>query len=71
MSLNSKINLAHAVSWAFTAGELDISKIGELMQEQERTELQETAVHQTAFGEECMDTARHPPDSSRASKILT
>lgn len=51
MSLNSKINLAHAVSWAFKAGKLDDSKIGELVQEQERTELQETAltaVHQTS-----------------------
>lgn len=50
MSLNSKINLAHAMSWAFKAGKLDSSKTGELMQEQERTELQETdltAVHQT------------------------
>lgn len=49
MSLNSKINLARAVSWAFKAGKLDSSKIGELLQEQERTELQETAltaVHQ-------------------------
>lgn len=52
MSLNSKIHLAHAVSWAFKAGKLDVSKIGELMQEQERTELQETAltaVHHTGW----------------------
>lgn len=37
------------MSWAFKAGKLDSSKTGELLQEQERTELQETAltaVHQ-------------------------
>lgn len=52
MSLDSEINQAHVVSWAFKAGKLDISKMGELMQEQERTEVQEialTAVHQTGL----------------------
>lgn len=71
MSLNSKINLAHAMSWAFKAGKLGISKIGELMQKQEGTELQETAltaVHQTGLERSAWilsDTHQTPPEDLR------
>lgn len=71
MSLNCKINLSHAVSWAFKAGKLDISKIGELMQEQEGTELQETAltaVHQTGLERSAWiqpGTHQTPPEDLR------
>lgn len=72
-SLNSKINLAHAVSWGFKGGKLDIFKIGGLMQEQEVTELWETALtatHQPGLERIAWtESARHLP-GSRGSKIF-
>lgn len=71
--MNSKIKLACAVSWGFTAGKLGISKMGGLMQGQERPELQETAPRATHQpGPERIawtESARHLPES-RGSKIL-
>lgn len=72
--MNSKIKWARAVSWDFKAGKLDIAKIGGLMQEQEGTELGETALtatHQPALEKMAWtESARHLPDST-GSKIFT
>lgn len=71
--MNSKIKLAQTVSWGFKAGKLDISKTGGLMQEQEGTELWETALTATYQpGSERIawtESARHLPDS-RGSEIF-
>lgn len=68
------MHLAHAVSWGFKAGKMDVSRTGGLTQEQEGTELRETtlrAMQQPGLERIAWtETARHLPGSRGAMYVI-